>query len=236
MARALRPVDLARAAGISTQQVRNYLDDEVLPPAARSESGYRQFDSRHLEALLAYRRMMRGYGWDIARAMARAVGTGDVAKALELVDGVHAAQHERRKALRSMREALEVVAEEVDRRDPVRRSDLRIGEVAALLSVRASVLRVWEGHGLVKPRRDAEGYRRYNSTDVRDLRLIAMLRAGHYSLTQVSRLLEQFRETGSGVALRQALTQRLAELESRALDMLEAGVALHRYIAIRKDN
>ncbi|MFC6937015.1 hypothetical protein ACFQHO_46595 [Actinomadura yumaensis] len=30
--RALRPVDLARAAGISTQQVRNYLDAGVLPP------------------------------------------------------------------------------------------------------------------------------------------------------------------------------------------------------------
>ncbi|WP_016697601.1 MerR family transcriptional regulator [Actinoalloteichus spitiensis] len=112
MGRALRPVDLARAAGISTQQVRNCLDDEVLPPAARSESGHRQFDSRHLEALRAHRRMVRGYSWVVARAMARAVGAGDVAKALELVDGVHATQHERRKALRSMRDALEVGPDE----------------------------------------------------------------------------------------------------------------------------
>ncbi|NUT49982.1 MAG: MerR family DNA-binding transcriptional regulator, partial [Saccharothrix sp.] len=43
----LRPVDLARAAGISTQQVRNYLDAGVLPPAGRSPAGYRVFDARH---------------------------------------------------------------------------------------------------------------------------------------------------------------------------------------------
>ncbi|WP_037676124.1 MerR family DNA-binding transcriptional regulator, partial [Streptomyces afghaniensis] len=39
--RRLRPVDLARLAGVSTQQIRNYEDAGVLPPAARTESGYR---------------------------------------------------------------------------------------------------------------------------------------------------------------------------------------------------
>lgn len=58
----LRPVDLARVAGISTQQVRNYEHDGVLPPAPRTTSGYRSYSNRHRDALLAYRALATGHG------------------------------------------------------------------------------------------------------------------------------------------------------------------------------
>ncbi|MFD2352022.1 MerR family DNA-binding transcriptional regulator [Nonomuraea ferruginea] len=51
----MRPIDLARAAGLSTQQIRNYADDGVLPPTPRTPAGYRRFDARHRQALLTYR-------------------------------------------------------------------------------------------------------------------------------------------------------------------------------------
>ncbi|GAA1311254.1 hypothetical protein [Saccharothrix xinjiangensis] len=62
---ALRPVDPARAAGISTRRVRNHLDAGVLPPAERSEFGYRRFEERHRQVLLTsgvQHRRMRGRG------------------------------------------------------------------------------------------------------------------------------------------------------------------------------
>ena len=40
----LRPVDLAREAGISAQLVRNYEAEGILPAAHRSASGYRQYE------------------------------------------------------------------------------------------------------------------------------------------------------------------------------------------------
>ena len=40
---ALRTIDLARAAGISVQQVRNYEALGLLPSASRSKSGYRLY-------------------------------------------------------------------------------------------------------------------------------------------------------------------------------------------------
>ena len=52
---ALRPVDLARLAGISAQQVRNYADAGILPPAERTAAGYRLFEDRHRRAMLTYR-------------------------------------------------------------------------------------------------------------------------------------------------------------------------------------
>ncbi|HEX2299657.1 MAG TPA: MerR family DNA-binding transcriptional regulator [Pseudonocardiaceae bacterium] len=69
----LRPVDLARLAGISTQQIRNYADAGILPPAPRTRAGYRRFDARHRRALLTYRALTRGYGSDTARAIMQAV-------------------------------------------------------------------------------------------------------------------------------------------------------------------
>ncbi|MFC4950333.1 MerR family DNA-binding transcriptional regulator [Pseudonocardia sp. GCM10023141] len=50
-----RLVELARLGGVSPQQVRNYLDMGVLPPAGRSANGYRTFPDRHADALLATR-------------------------------------------------------------------------------------------------------------------------------------------------------------------------------------
>lgn len=58
----LRPVDLARTASISTQQVRNYEAVGILPPAARTASGYRRYRGRHRDALLTYRALAAGHG------------------------------------------------------------------------------------------------------------------------------------------------------------------------------
>jgi DNA-binding transcriptional MerR regulator len=226
----LRPVDLARAAGISTQQVRNYVDAGVLPPAPRSESGYRQFTSWHLDALLTYRALAKGFGWDAAQAIMRAVHSSDLPLALSIVDASHAALHTQRLSLQAAGEALEKVAQENPEVSPSRRSDLRIGEVAHQLGVRPSALRIWEAAGLLTPRRErGTEYRRFSAADVRDARMIAMLRQGRYPLAQIQPILDGLRKTGSSDALRAAIAQRQAELTQRATAMLEAAGHLRDY-------
>ncbi|MDQ0939944.1 MerR family DNA-binding transcriptional regulator [Streptomyces sp. V1I1] len=43
----LRAIDLALTAGISVQQVRNYIEMGILPPVERTAGGYRIFTSAH---------------------------------------------------------------------------------------------------------------------------------------------------------------------------------------------
>ncbi|MGH3907244.1 MAG: MerR family DNA-binding transcriptional regulator [Pseudonocardiaceae bacterium] len=43
-------LQLGRLVGISTQQIRNYADAGILPPAPRTRAGYRRFDARHRRA------------------------------------------------------------------------------------------------------------------------------------------------------------------------------------------
>jgi len=229
----LRPVDLARLAGISTQQVRNYLDDGVLPPAPRSPAGYRRFDARHARALLAYRALAAGYGWDTARAVMRAVHENDLPGAYAHIDAGHAALHEQRLALRATGEALQAVAGQAPETTPVAipRGGMRIGELAAYLGVRTSALRVWEAAGLLTPRREPHtGYRRYGPADVRDAQMINMLRRSRYLFPQIKTILDDLRRTGDSKALQEAIAQRQADLTRRAAAMLEAAAHLHNYI------
>jgi DNA-binding transcriptional MerR regulator len=227
----LRPVDLARAAGISTQQVRNYVDSGILPPADRSPAGYRLLNEGHRRALVTYRALAAGYGWNSAREIMQAVHDNDIPHALTIVDAVHAGLHEERLSLRATGEALEAVAGET----PLPRQDLRIGEVAAHLGVRTSALRVWESVGLLAPQRErGTKYRRFSPADVRDARMIIMLRHGHYPLSQIRLVLDGLRRTGSSDALRAAIAQRQAALTQRSVAMLEGASRLHDYIAARR--
>ncbi len=228
----LRPVDLARSAGVSTQQIRNYADAGILPPAPRSPAGYRGFDEGHRQALLTYRALLRGHGPGAAQAVMRAVHAGDVPRALALVDAGHAALHEQRRSLRTTGEALRALAEQGPDAPALPRSRLRIGELAAHLGVRASALRVWESAGLLTPARDpGTGYRSYAPAEVRDARVIHLLRQSHYLLPQIRPVLDDLRRGGSVTALRAALAQREAALDQRTRAMLEGAGHLHHYLA-----
>lgn len=226
-----RPVDLARMAGVSTQQIRNYVDGGILPPAPRTAAGYRRFGAGHRRALLTFRSLGKGYGWHAARAIMQAVHAGDLPQALSLVNAGHAALHEERLSLQAAGQALEAVASERPDTSAPPRSGMRIGEVAAYLGVRGSALRVWEAAGLLAPKRDpGTGYRIFSPADVRDARMINMLRQGRHPLPQIRLILDGFRRTGSGDALRAAIARRQAELTQRATAMLEGSSRLHHYL------
>jgi DNA-binding transcriptional MerR regulator len=231
MTRDLRPVDLARMVGVSAQQIRNYADAGVLPPTPRSPAGYRRFDARHRQALVTYRALGGGFGWDTAREIMQAVHADDLPAALALVDAGHADLHEQRLSLHAVGKALEAVADQTTDIPAKPRSALRIGEAAAQLGVRTSALRTWESVGLLAPKREpGTKYRVFDPADVRDARMIKMLRQGHYPLLQIHPILDGLRRTGSTSALREAIARREAALNRRGIAILEAASHLHRYL------
>jgi DNA-binding transcriptional MerR regulator len=87
----LRPVDLAREHGLSTQAVRNYEDVGALPPAERSASGHRRYTPLHAHALRAFLALRRGHGYERATEIMRATHRGDAESAFRLIDAAHAA-------------------------------------------------------------------------------------------------------------------------------------------------
>ncbi|MFD7630022.1 TioE family transcriptional regulator [Streptomyces sp. NPDC059851] len=250
----LRPVDLAREHGLSTQAVRNYEEAGILPPAERSPSGYRVYAPRHAAALRAFLTLVPAHGHATAGAIMRAVNGGGVGEALRLIDQSHAQLAEDRRTLDDVERALHDLvspdgpvppdgpgpaAEPVYPREPVTGREPAaggtfIGPLAHRLGIRPATLRTWEQAGLVVPRRDPHtGYRVYTSADVRDALLVHQLRRGGHGLEQIARVLERVRSAGGPEPLQATLREWRDRLTARGRAMLAGAAALDTYLGCR---
>ncbi|WP_416967896.1 TioE family transcriptional regulator [Streptomyces sp. 4F14] len=226
----LRPVDLARAHGLSTQAVRNYEEEGILPAAGRTVHGYRIYTATHARALGAFLALVPGHGHRTATAIMRAVNSGAVDEALRLVDGSHAQLLEDRSTLEAVEGALGDLT-------PVAESGgVFIGVLAGRLGVRAATLRKWERAGLVLPVRDAvTGYRVYDAGAVRDARLVHQLRRGGYLLERIAPVMEQVRAAGGVEPLGELLREWRGRLGVRGRALLAGAAELEGYLRVLED-
>lgn len=226
----MRPIDLATSAGVSTQQVRNLESGGVLPPAERTTSGYRVYRDEHLSALHCYQALVHGHGAESARQIMSSIATGEIDRALELIDASHADLQQQRQALNATAKAVSQVTEAVGSQ-PDRSEPLSIGQLARILEVRTSTLRVWEHAGLLTPaRQTSQRHRLYEAADIRDARVIRLLRQGHYLFDHIRPVMEEFRAGTTAGTLRAALKERRAALTSRSRAMLHGAALVHQHL------
>ncbi|MFC9620013.1 TioE family transcriptional regulator [Streptomyces sp. NPDC056930] len=231
----LRPFDLAREHGISTQAVRNYERDGFIPLAQRTPSGYRTYTETHAAALRAYLALVQAYGHATGGEIMRSLNTGDLDAALTAVDRGHAQLLRDRSTLDAVGRAVEHLTSGpgVAERPTVGSEPLSIGELARRLGVTAATLRNWEAVGILAPAREpVTGHRSFGATDVRDAELTHLLRRGGYPLERIRTVIRQIRTAGGTEALSAALDDWLRRLTTRGVSMLDAAAQLGRYVAL----
>ncbi|MEU3747141.1 MULTISPECIES: TioE family transcriptional regulator [Streptomyces] len=230
----LRPVDLARGHGLSTQAVRNYEEAGILPAADRTAHGYRTYTPLHAGALRAFLALVPGHGHGTAAAVMRAVNEGTVDEGLRLIDESHLQLLDDRRTLQDVESALRDLAPAVHDPEPVTASGpggAFIGSLARRLGIRPATLRAWERAGVVSPRRDPlTGYRVYDAADVRDARLAHQLRRGGYPLERIAPLIAQVRAAGGPEPLEAALGDWQGRLSARGRAMLTGAAELEAYL------
>jgi len=221
-----RPVDLARAHGLSTQAIRNYEEAGILPLATRSPNGYRAYTARHAAALAAFRALIPGHGRPTAALIMRAATDGETETALRLIDESHARLLDDRRTLHAVAEALHDLVPV-----PPERGDTFVGPLARRLGLRPATLRKWERAGLLQPRRDRRtGYRVYSPSDIRDAHLIHQLRRGGYPLARIAPLITQLHTAGGLEPLAPLLDDWKGRLNARSRAMLAGAAALDAYL------
>ncbi|GAA4658478.1 MULTISPECIES: MerR family transcriptional regulator [Amycolatopsis] len=224
----LRTIEVARRAGYSVQQVRNLERDGVLPPAARTGSGYRSYDERHVWSALAYRALATATGPVEAKTIMRAAQAYPGSDLFALLDAAHARLDAERRELALAKQAAEAIAAEPIA--DVRPSDsLSISELAEAIGVRPSTLRHWDAEGLVVPSRaSAREPRRYSPAEVRTARIVHQLRLAGYGITALRALVPRL---GRGEEVGAALVVRSAVIERRARALFDAAGALGRLLS-----
>jgi DNA-binding transcriptional MerR regulator len=222
----LRPIDLAREHGLSTQAIRNYEAARILPAAERTLHGYRTYTRRHAQALGAFLALVPAHGHRTATAILQAVNRGATEDALRLIDESHAQLLDDRRTLHAVEAALRDLTPV-----PQDGGDTFVGPLARRLGIRPATLRAWERAGVVRPRRHPQtGYRVYTAADVRDALLAHQLRRGGYLLEQIAPLIAQVRSAGGVVPLASMLGDWHARLSARSRAMLTGAAALDAYL------
>jgi DNA-binding transcriptional MerR regulator len=227
----LRTKDLAQAARVSVQQVRNYEASGFMPAVERSPSGYRRYTRQHLVALKTARHLIGGYGWSQAQQIMQAVHQGRLAHALALIDEHHAELARTRLQLEQTLAALSVLAAQLPSETHSHVSErLRVGAAARLAGVRVSALRFWEQQGLLQPIRESGSrYRLYDQQQLRRLRIVALLRQANYDFPAIRTTLDEL-EAGQPQRAVTTVEQRRSELAGMSWRCLEAIAALYAYI------
>ncbi|TJZ73614.1 MerR family DNA-binding transcriptional regulator [Rhodococcus oryzae] len=231
----LRPSDLAREHGISTQAVRNYERDGFIPPADRTPSGYRVYTEVHAAALRAYLALLPAYGHAIGGQIMNALHHGELDDALMIIDRGHVQSLRDRETLDAVKSSVHhLTAESGTATDPSNDAETRtIGELAHHLRVTPATLRNWEGAGILAPARGrATGYRHYSAIDVRDAELAHLLRRGGYPLDRIAAVVQQVRSAGGTDALAAALNDWQRKLTAQGLATLAAAGELGRYMKL----
>ena len=229
-----RPVDLARAADVSAATVRMYEREGFLPPAKRSDSGHRQYRDVHLQALLTSRALMKGYGWEYARRVMRAVHCGDVSKVVALVDARHAALHQSRLQVEATVAALRVFDEDKRSMFPPRNgvsriAPLQIAKAAQWAGVPVSSLRFWEQQGVITPDRESRSnYRIYSRGKLEQLRIVVVLRHAGYDFEKIRRVMDELGKGNPKAALEEVRKRQL-DLTEASFACIAATAALWRY-------
>jgi DNA-binding transcriptional MerR regulator len=228
----LRTSDLARAGGISVQQVRNYEAAGFIPPAERSPSGYRRYTPKHRAALQTARSLVGGYGWPRARAIMEAVHGGDLAGALARIDERHAELAAKRLQVEQTLAALRTLAAQPAPPGGSRHATrLRVGAAAQQVGVRVSAVHFWEQQGLVHPvRAPSSRYRLYDEQQMRRLRVVALLREAGYDFPAIHTTLDEL-AVGQPAPAIAAVEKRRAELARTSWSCLAALAAFQQYIS-----
>jgi len=186
----LRTSDIARAAGIHPNTVRQYEELGFLPRAERAANGYRQFTQRHLDQVLLVRRlawcswlggMIHTRAYDAVMWSAAGDLDGALAAARDLVKLVLA---ERAKAEQAVTLLEQWVAGGLP--EAARQGAMNIKEAAAWLAVTPDMLRNWDRNGLLDVSRDpSSGYRVYGPAELQRLLVIRALRRSRYTLMAI---------------------------------------------------
>ncbi|MEV7602301.1 MerR family transcriptional regulator [Kitasatospora sp. NPDC089797] len=242
----MRPADLAREHGISTQAVRNYEQEGFLPPAERTPSGYRIYTESHAAALRAFLALVPAFGHATAGRIMAAVHDGRPDEAFTAVDRGHAQLLRDRETLAAVRRAVELLTAEQPGAPsapaaasprpapplPAVPGPLSVGELARRLDVTPATLRAWEAVGILSPARGRPGgHRQYRPEDTRDAELAHLLRRGGYPLEQIATVVRQIRTAGGTAGLAGALDGWQQRLTARGRAMLTAAARLDAYLS-----
>lgn len=181
---------IAKIVGVHPNTMRMYEEWGLIQKPDRKANGYRIFTDIHIDQVHMVKKALQ---IEVLQAGLRN----------KIIDAVkYSAKYEFHKAISCVQEYLEIadreiinasavvsIVDDLKRQPQVEDTYLRRAEAAKELGLTIDTIRNWEMNGLIKVKRKENGYRVYNSTDMKRLKVIRTLRCANYSLSSILRML-----------------------------------------------
>lgn len=200
--------EIAAIVGVHPNTVRIYEEWRYISSVPRSENGYRMYSDMHLFQLkiarVAFRcEIVQGLIRAKARAIVEASGKEYFTQALEYAQSyLSHLQQEYNRAL----EAIELSEQWMSGIKSTSTGTYTRKEVAQILDLSSEVVRNWERNGLITVSRLSNGSRTYTENEIKRLKIIRTLRAAHYSMSAILRLMNQTENmSGTDLNIKQVL-------------------------------
>ncbi|HWO96147.1 MAG TPA: MerR family transcriptional regulator [Bacillus sp. (in: firmicutes)] len=145
----IRPVDIARRLHISTSSLRSYEARGIVPPPARSSTGYRIYTEEHIAYFECIVAMSPGFGMDITSAVLKRLQQKELNDALWIINQAEVSNYESKKSVEKVQAYIEKMASEISEEPTY----MTVGEVSVEAQVSTSTLRYWEKEGIIVSKR-----------------------------------------------------------------------------------
>lgn len=184
--------EIAALFNLHPNTVRLYEKWELISTPNRKKNGYRVFTAEHIRQIEILRLALR----------AEVIQGGLRKSAIEIIKTV--AKREYYEAYELSLFYLKKIDSEIeftqnaikitnnllsDNDKSTETSELSRRQTALKLGITVDTLRNWERNGLIKIKRQKNGYRIYNETDIKYLTIIRELRIANFSLTSILRMI-----------------------------------------------
>lgn len=185
---------IAKIVGLHPNTVRMYEEWGLIAKPLRKANGYRVYDDIHIKQFQLARKALQieilqaGLRSKIIEAVKlSAVYRFD--EAIELAEEyIRTAEREKDNA-KEAAEICELLYRQHTEADGVL---YKRAQAAAELGLTIDTIRNWEMNGLLTVKRKQNGYRVYDSNDIKRLKIIRSLRYANYSLSAILRMLKKY--------------------------------------------
>ena len=191
-----RTSEVAKMMGIHPNTVRFYEKWGLITKPVREENGYRVFNDMHIYQIQVARlgfeieilqNGLRKKIVDMIKTCAKCDFDGAIRQTEEYL-----IQIEKERA--SAEEAIKIVKDILHGEIHENQLSMKRKEVSQYLDISVDALRNWEMNGLLTIKRKQNGYRIYTDADIRQIKIIRVLRCANYSLEAIRRMMQQLSE------------------------------------------
>ena len=191
-----RTSEVAQMMGIHPNTVRFYEEWGLITKPVREKNGYRVFNDLHIYQIQVARlgleieilqNGLRKKIVDMMKTCAKCDFDGAIRQTKEYL-----LQLEKERA--SAEEAIKIVQDILHGEKQEEQLSLKRKEVSRYLDISVDALRNWEMNGLITIKRKQNGYRIYTDADIRQLKIIRVLRCANYSLEAIRRMMQHLSE------------------------------------------